>query len=132
MQEQHAGDLFPKRPFRTHGGAPVPHHKNTSGGQSKTMPPPQRVILPMQQHIGAPCKPVVKKGDHVYLGQVVGDSEGYVSAPIHASVSGTVAEIRNVMLTGDRPVEAVVIDSDGLMEPLHKAPGAHQRQEVPG
>jgi len=71
----------------------------------------------MQQHIGAPCKPVVKKGDHVYLGQVVGDSEGYVSAPIHASVSGTVAEIRNVMLTGDRPVEAVVIDSDGLMEP---------------
>lgn len=117
MQEQHAGGLFPKRPFRTHGGAPVPHHKNTSGGQSKTMPPPQRVILPMQQHIGAPCKPVVKKGDHVYLGQVVGDSEGYVSAPIHASVSGTVAEIRNVMLTGDRPVEAVVIDSDGLMEP---------------
>ena len=116
MQEQHAGDLFPKRPFRTHGGAPVPHHKNTSAEPSKVMPPPGRVILPMQQHIGAPCKPVVKKGDHVYLGQVVGDSEGYVSAPIHASVSGTVAEIRNVMLTGDRPVEAVVIDSDGLME----------------
>ena len=94
MQEQHAGDLFPKRPFRTHGGAPVPHHKNTSAEPSKVMPPPGRVILPMQQHIGAPCKPVVKKGDHVYLGQVVGDSEGYVSAPIHASVSGTVAEIR--------------------------------------
>lgn len=112
MQEQ-----FPKRPFQTHGGAPVPHHKNTWQAQSKTMPPPQQVILPMQQHIGAPCKPTVKKGDHVYLGQVVGDSEAYVSAPVHASVSGTVAEIRSVMLTGSAPVEAVVIDSDGRMEP---------------
>lgn len=112
MQEQ-----FPKRPFRTHGGAPVPHHKNTWQTESRVMPPPQRVILPMQQHIGAPCRPTVKKGDHVYLGQVVGDSEAYVSAPVHATVSGTVAEIRNVMLTGGAPVEAVVIDSDGLMEP---------------
>lgn len=112
MQEQ-----FPKRPFRTHGGAPVPHHKNTWQTESRVMPPPQRVILPMQQHIGAPCRPTVKKGDHVYLGQVVGDSEAYVSAPVHATVSGTVEEIRNVMLTGGAPVEAVVIDSDGLMEP---------------
>ncbi|WP_367575622.1 electron transport complex subunit RsxC [Acutalibacter caecimuris] len=110
-------EQFPKRPYHTHGGAPVPHHKNTWQAESVVMPPPARVVLPMQQHIGAPCKPVVKKGDHVYLGQLVGDSDAYVSAPVHASVSGTVVEVAQVMLTGDRPVEAVVIESDGLMEP---------------
>ena len=60
--------------------------------------------------------PMVQKGDHVYLGQVVGDSDAYVSAPIHASVSGTVAEITSVMLTGGQMTAAVVIDSDGKME----------------
>ena len=107
---------FPKRPFRTHGGAPVPHHKNTAQCESVVMPPPERVILPMQQHIGAPCIPTVKKGDHVLVGQIVGDSEAYVCAPVHASVSGTVAEITKVMLTGGQMTEAVVIDSDGKME----------------
>ena len=107
---------FPKHPFRTHGGAAVPHHKNTWSIPSATMPPPQRVVLPMQQHIGAPCVPTVKKGDHVYVGSVVGDSDAYVCAPVHASVSGTVADITQVMLTGGQMTTAVVIDSDGLME----------------
>lgn len=107
---------FPKRPFRTHGGASVSHCKNTWEIPSAVMPPPARVILPMQQHIGAPCVPTVKKGDHVYLGQVIGDSDAYVSAPIHASVSGTVADITSVMLTGGQMTAAVVIDSDGKME----------------
>lgn len=70
----------------------------------------------MQQHIGAPCIPTVKKGDHVYLGQIVGDNDAYVCAPIHSSVSGTVAEIASVMLTGGQMTQAVVIDSDGKME----------------
>ncbi len=108
---------FPKRPFRTHGGAAVPHHKNTWDAPSVAMPPPGRVILPMQQHIGAPCVPTVKKGDHVYVGTLVGDSEAYVSAPVHSSVSGTVAEVTRIMLTGGQMTDAVVVDSDGLMEP---------------
>ena len=108
--------VFPKHPFRTHGGAAVSHCKNTWELPSAVLPPPSRVILPMQQHIGAPCTPMVQKGDHVYLGQVVGDSDAYVSAPIHASVSGTVAEITSVMLTGGQMTAAVVIDSDGKME----------------
>ena len=107
---------FPKHPFRTHGGAAVPHHKNTWDIPSSTMPPPEKVILPMQQHIGAPCIPTVKKGDHVYVGTVVGDSDAYVSAPVHASVSGTVAEITQVMLTGGQMTQAVVVESDGKME----------------
>ena len=108
--------VFPKHPFRTHGGAAVSHCKNTWELPSAVLPPPSRVILPMQQHIGAPCTPMVQKGDHVYLGQVVGDSDAYVSAPIHASVSGTVAEITSVMLTGGQMTAAGKIRSGGKNE----------------
>ena len=107
---------FPKHPFRTHGGAAVPHHKNTWELPTATMPPPERVILPMQQHLGAPCVPTVKKGDTVFVGTVVGDSDAYVSAPVHASVSGAVEELTTVMLTGGQMTQAVVIRSDGKME----------------
>ncbi len=115
---------FPKKPFKTHGGAHVPHHKNTANMESVFMPTPKTVIIPMTQHIGAPCKPVVKKGDYVYVGQFVGDSEAFVCAPVHASVSGTVKEIKQIMLTGGQMIDAVVIESDGKNE-LHpdiKAP----------
>ncbi len=107
---------FPKRPYRTHGGAHVPHHKNTAHMETRVMPPPAEVTLPMTQHIGAPCVPIVKKGDHVYVGTKVADSDAYVSAPIHASVSGTVKEIAKVMMPGGQMADAVVITSDGLME----------------
>lgn len=110
------GMEFPKRPFRSHGGVAVPHHKNTCDIPTAVMPPPQRVILPMQQHIGAPCTPTVQKGDHVLVGQVVGDTDAYVGAPIHASVSGTVTELKEIMLTGGQMTTAVVIESDGKME----------------
>lgn len=104
------------RPFKTFGGAHVPHHKNTSAMESVYMPIPEKVIIPMVQHIGAPCKPMVKKGDHVYVEQKIGDSEAFVSAPVHASVSGTVTELKQIMLTGGQMVDAVVIESDGQME----------------
>lgn len=107
---------FPKKPFRTHGGAAVPHHKNTWSIPTQVMPPPARVIIPMQQHIGAPCTPTVKKGDHVLVGQIIGDSDSYVSALIHASVSGTVADVAPITLTGGQITTAVIIDSDGKME----------------
>lgn len=115
---------FPTRPFRTHGGAHVPHHKNTSAMESVVMPIPATVVIPMSQHIGAPCKPTVKKGDHVCVGTVIGDSEAFVSAPVHASVSGTVREIKQIMLTGGQMTDCVVIDSDGEMtlDPDIKAP----------
>ena len=108
---------FPEKPFRTHGGARVPHHKNTAQKQSVVMPVPGRVVLPVQQHVGAPCTPLVKKGDHVFVGQKIADSDAFVSAPIHASVSGTVAGIEKVMLSGGQVLDAIAIDSDGLMEP---------------
>ena len=51
---------FPTKPFRTHGGAAVPHLKHAAQAQSVVMPVPGEVVIPMQMHVGAPCTPVVK------------------------------------------------------------------------
>ena len=55
------------------------------------LPPPAQVVLPMSLHIGAPCQPCVAVGDYVTVGQKVGEAPAFVSAPVHASVSGKVA-----------------------------------------
>jgi Na+-translocating ferredoxin:NAD+ oxidoreductase subunit C len=73
---------------------------------------PDKVVIPLQQHIGAPCKPLVKKGDHVNLGQKIGDSESFVSAPIHASVSGIVKDISKIMTPSGKEAMAVFIEAD--------------------
>lgn len=124
--------LFPLRPFRTHGGAPVPHHKNTAASESVMMPPPAQVILPMQQHVGAPCTPKVKVGEYVYVGQKIADSDKPVSAPIHATVSGKVTKITPVQLPGGQMVDAIVITSDGQMQmnPNLKPPKADTPEEI--
>ena len=109
------GLSFPKKPFRTHGGAAVPHRKNTAQLQTAVLPCPDQVTIPMQQHVGAPCKPLVKVGDTVDVGQKIGDSDAYVSAPIHASISGKVTAITQVTLPGGQRTDAVVIQSDGEM-----------------
>ena len=115
---------FPRKPFRTRGGAKVPHRKKTRHTESVIMPSPRTVTIPMQQHIGAPCKPVVSIGDQVYVGTVIGDSEAFVCAPIHSSISGTVKSITKVTLPGGAFVDAVVIESDGndTPDPQLKAP----------
>ena len=59
---------------------------------------PEEVIIPLKQHIGAPLKALVKKGDQVDLGQKIADGDSFVCAPIHASVSGTVKEIRKAII----------------------------------
>ncbi|MBO4894230.1 MAG: electron transport complex subunit RsxC [Clostridia bacterium] len=95
------------------GGVIVNHHKTTANCEVVRIPTPQTVVLPMQQHIGAPCTPTVQVGDHVDIGQVVGDSDKFVSAPIHASVSGTVKSIQNIKLPTGNMTQAVTIESDG-------------------
>ncbi|OOP55629.1 MAG: electron transport complex subunit RsxC [Candidatus Brocadia carolinensis] len=65
----------------------------TLGKQTITAPSPKAVYLLMGQHIGAPAKPIVKKGDVVKKGQLVGDAQGFVSANVHASVSGKVIDV---------------------------------------
>lgn len=98
------------------GGVHPPHQKNTAEKATVTMGVPSVVVIPMIQHLGAPCQPKVKKGDTVKVGQVIGDSDAYVSAPIHSSVSGTVTRVEPVVLSGSQPVMCVEIKSDGLQE----------------
>lgn len=100
-----------------HGGVRLPHFKEAAELATEQLPPPQQAVIPMVQHIGAPCVPTVKKGDTVYVGTKIGESDAFVSAPIHASVSGTVAEIRQIALPGGQECAAVVLQSDGKMTP---------------
>ena len=95
------------------------------------LPAPPRVIIPLSQHIGAPAKAVVQKGDHVKVGQVVGEAGGFVSAPVHASVSGTVAGIQPVLLANGTSVPAVIIDNDYQDEWVALTPAEHPETLTP-
>ncbi len=99
--------------LRTKGGVHAPHRKHTADCETVVMPPPERIILAMSQHIGVPCKPVVKVGDYVEVGQVVADSDQPVSAPIHSGVSGKVAAMTELLLPGGLKTAALMIESDG-------------------
>jgi len=74
-------------------------------------PAPDVVVIPMQQHIGAPCKPLVKKGDPVTVGQKIGDNQG-LCVPVHASVSGKVKAVEMRPHTNGTNVMSVVIEND--------------------
>lgn len=100
---------------KVRGGVKVAHHKNTAELEVVRIPTPSKVVIPMQQHIGAPCEPVVKVGDEVAVGQLIGDSDKFISAPIHASVSGKVTAIGEVKLPNGSVSKAVTIESDGEM-----------------
>ncbi|BFJ86119.1 electron transport complex subunit RsxC [Ruthenibacterium sp. CLA-JM-H11] len=102
---------------RSAEGARVPHHKGTAELATEKMPLPEKIVLPMQQHIGAPCTPAVKKGDTVYVGTVVGTAGGFVSADIHSGVSGTVEAVDSVHMPNGAVVPAVVIKPDGNQTP---------------
>ena len=98
-------------------GVHVPHRKNTDQLAPVSMPAPSTVTIPMSMHIGAPAKPVVKVGDLVKVGTLIAEAGGFVSAPIHASVSGKVTKITDYLLSSGTTVPAVVIESDGEMTP---------------
>ncbi len=91
----------------------LPHYKNSAEKNTINIPIPPKVIIPMVQHIGTPCTPCVKKGDEVKVGQLLGDSEAFVSSPVHSSVSGVVSGIEKILLANGNQVEAIVIDTDG-------------------
>lgn len=97
------------------GGAKIPHHKNTANIQSVVMQP-EKVYVPMSQNIGAPCEPTVSVGDKVFVGTKIGDSDAFVSAPIHSGVSGEVTAINEKSIDG-RSIKFVEITSDGSFTP---------------
>ena len=96
------------------GGVHPPENKELT--EKKVIvqcPPPPQVIIPVQQHIGAPSKPIVEKGTVVRIGDLVSESSGFVSVPAHASISGTVATVENRPHPFGMPVLSVVIENDG-------------------
>ena len=96
-----------------YGGVHPAEHKEAT--EQKPIQPlanaPAQVVIPMSMHIGAPCKPVVQKGDTVTVGQKIGETAG-LGAPIHASVSGTVVAVEPRPGTGGTPTLSVVIEND--------------------
>ncbi len=101
------------------GGVHPDYHKDLTAELAVSlMKAPSTVVIPLQQHIGAPCEPIegIEEGARVKMGQKIADSSGFVSAPIHASVSGTVKKIGQYNHPLGRPVTAITIESDGLDE----------------
>ncbi len=97
-------------------GVHVNHCKNTAGMPIIPMTLPERVYIPMLMHIGAPCQPVVAVGDPVKVGQLIGDCQAPVSAPIHSSVSGEVEAIQVMMTQHGIPDTNIIIKTDGRQE----------------
>ncbi|MFN3739749.1 MAG: electron transport complex subunit RsxC [Thermodesulfovibrionales bacterium] len=95
------------------GGTHPPEKKELSKDSPiEVLSEPEKVIIPLSQHTGAPCKPAVNVGDTVKKGQLIGTPEGFVSAAVHSSVSGKVIGIENVQLPTGRFSQAIVIDND--------------------
>ena len=86
--------------------------------------PKGELVYPLSQHIGAPASPIVQKGDHVLQGQKIAEASGFVSAPIYATVSGTVKAIEPRRVVTSNEVMSIVLENDGLYEeveyPVHK------------
>ncbi len=94
-------------PHEGNGGKAV-----TAGLPIMEAPLPSRVTIPLQQHIGAPCTVLVQKGDYVQVGQKIGETNGHVSATVHASVSGTVVDCMPCIVANGTQQMSVIIDND--------------------
>ena len=101
--------------FSLHG-TKVPHRKNTADLKPVKMTAPKTVTLPVKMHIGAPAKAVVKAGDKVFVGTLIAEATGAVSAPIHSSVSGEVKKIEPFTSSDGEICDAIIIESDGEMK----------------
>ena len=114
----------------TQGGVHPPQCKEARDFACVSIAPPQRVKIPLNMHIGGPCRPVVAAGDHVYVGTLIGDGQG-LYAPIHASISGTVVSTDEEKLPTGQTAPVVRIESDGKMEadPALAAPTYGTREE---
>ena len=76
-----------------HGVHPPELKELTANEPIRRMPFPDEVVLPLSQHTGKPARPIVRAGDQVERGDMLADSDGFVSSPVHASATGTVAGI---------------------------------------
>lgn len=100
----------------------------------KAVDPIGDLVYPMSQHIGAPAKPIVKKGDRVLVGQMIAEAGGFVSAPIYATVSGTVKTVEERRIVTGDSVMCVVVENDGTYEevtyPARKPLADQTKEEI--
>lgn len=95
------------------GGIHPEENKITAENATNIAPLPKQAIFPLSQHIGAPAKPVVKKGDHVKVGTLIAEAGGFVSAPIYSSVSGTVFKVDTAVDASSYRKPAIIINVEG-------------------
>jgi electron transport complex protein RnfC len=110
-------------PFK--GGVHPPEHKAESNARPiHPAPLPKKLVIPLRQHIGNPAKPVVNVGDRVLKGQMIAAADGYISAAVHASSSGTVTaiDLRPVPHVSGLPDLCITIETDGRDEWIAHAP----------
>lgn len=100
------------RTFRI-GGIHPPENKLSAGQPIEVIATPAAVVIPLSQHIGTPAKAVVAKGDKVKVGTLIGKAEGFVSANVHSSVSGTVTKIDHMIDGSGVARPAIYIDMEG-------------------
>lgn len=109
------------------GGIHPPYRKELAKDKPiEEFPPPEEVVVALSQHIGAPCKPVVKRRDEVKKGQMIGEPGGFVSAPVHSPVSGRVKRIEPAPHPLGKSVLSVIIENDGEESWVD---GANQRRD---
>ncbi|NIM91195.1 MAG: electron transport complex subunit RsxC [Candidatus Aminicenantes bacterium] len=96
-----------------HGIHPDESKQLTADKPLETMPPPEKVFIPLLQHFGSPAEPLVNKGDEVSLGQKIGEGKTLFSASVHSSVSGKVLAVDHYLHPGGNMVPAVTIANDG-------------------
>ena len=102
-----------KKHIKFYGGV-HPSEGKVSNSESIVNAPLQELYtVPLQQHIGAPTKPVVQKGDKVLRGQLLAEAGGFVSAPIHSPTSGTVKDLTTCLSANGSKTPAMIIESDG-------------------
>jgi electron transport complex protein RnfC len=117
-------ELFNRQKSFSRGGIHPPEEKLTAGVSISDLPLPKSVVIPLFQHIGAPPKIIVERGDMVKVGQVVAVHEGFVSANIHASVSGKVGKIDTIMDTSGfkHTGIAIRVKGDEWLENIDRTP----------
>ncbi|MBI5236176.1 MAG: electron transport complex subunit RsxC [Deltaproteobacteria bacterium] len=92
------------------------YHKDAASSRIEKAALPKTVIIPLSQHAGAPCAPLVKKGDVVVEGQKIGDASAFVSSPVHASISGKVKDIELAEHPAGVRGMAIIIEGDGVVK----------------
>ena len=95
-------------------GGVHPHDSKISANAAiESFPIPEVAYISMGQHLGAPAEPIVAPGDKVKVGQLIANANGFISAPVHSSVSGTVKGIEIIKDLAGNPCKAVVIEVEG-------------------